>query len=202
MSKKVLHLISSPQGDGSLTKKLGKVVIEKIRERYPDTVVKERDLATDPFPHLDQMQIGAWFTPEEQHTPEQAKAITVSAEAIAEMQEADIYVINAPFYNFSIPTTLKAYLDHIVRPGITFRYNENGEPEGFLKGKKAYITIASSGVYSEGPFQYLDHVSPYLKMLLGFLGITDISIFRVEGTRLEGIKETAFEKGVASIRID
>lgn len=202
MSKKVLHLISSPQGDVSLTKKLGNVVIEKIIEKYPGTIVKERDLVSDPFPHLDQVQIGAWFTPEEHHTPEQAKAITISAEAIAEMQEADIYVINAPFYNFSIPTTLKAYLDHIVRPGITFRYNEQGEPEGFLKGKKAYITIASSGVYAEGPFQYLDYVSPYLKIVLGFIGITDISFVRAEGTRLAGIKETAFEKGVESILID
>lgn len=202
MSKKVLHIISSPQGEISMTKKLGKIVIEKIQEKYPGTVVKEKDLVSSPFPHLDQTQIGAWFTPVETHTPEQAQAITISNEAIAEMQEADIYVINAPFYNFSIPTTLKAYLDHIVRPGITFQYNEKGEPEGFLKNKKAYITIASSGVYSEGQFQYLDYVSPYLKMLLGFIGITDISFFRVEGTRLTGIKETAFEKGVASIAID
>ena len=202
MSKKILHLVSSPQGEISMTKKLGKVVIEKIQEKYPGSVVKERDLVSHPFPHLDQLQIGAWFTPAESHTPEQTRAITVSDEAIAEMQEADIYVINAPFYNFSIPTTLKAYLDHIVRPGITFRYNEKGEPEGFLKNKKAYITIASSGVYSAGQFQYLDYVTPYLKMLLGFIGITDISFIRVEGTRLEGIKETAFEKGVDSIAID
>jgi FMN-dependent NADH-azoreductase len=202
MSKKVLHLISSPQGEISMTKKLGKIVIEKIQDKYPDTVVRERDLVSRPFPHLDQLQIGAWFTAVETHTPEQARAITVSDDAIAEMQEADIYVINAPFYNFSIPTTLKAYLDHIVRPGITFRYNENGEPEGLLKNKKAYITIASSGVYSEGRFQYLDYVTPYLKMLLGFIGITDITFIRVEGTRLKGIKETAFERGVASIAID
>jgi len=202
MSKKVLHLISSPQGEVSLTKKLGNVVIEKIKEKYPDSIVKERDLTSEPFPHLDQTQIGSWFTPAENHTPEQLKAITISENAIAEMQEADIYVINAPFYNFSIPTTLKAYLDHIVRPGITFRYTEEGYPEGLLKNKKAYITIASSGVYSEGPLQYLDYVSPYLKMLLGFIGVTDISFVRAEGTRLEGIKETAFEKGVESIMVD
>jgi FMN-dependent NADH-azoreductase len=202
MSKKVLHLISSPQGEVSLTKKLGNVVIEKIKEKYPDSVIKERDLVSEPFPHLDQMQIGSWYTPAENHTAEQSKAITLSNEAIAEMQEADIYVINAPFYNFAIPTTLKAYLDHIVRPGITFSYSNEGVPEGLLKNKKAYVTIASSGVYSEGPLQQLDYVSPYLTMLLGFIGITDISFVRAEGTRLEGIKETAFEKGVASITID
>ncbi len=117
------------------------------------------------------------------------------------MQEADIYVIGAPFYNFAIPSTLKAYLDHISRPGITFRYTEEGKPEGLLKGKKAYIATASSGVYSSGPFQSFDHVSPYLTFILGFLGITDISFFRAEGLRIEGVKETAFEKGVQSISI-
>jgi len=200
--KKVLHIISSPQGDGSVSKKLGNTIIEKIQAKYPGSTVNERDLTSDVFPHLDQMQIGSWFTPAQNHSPEQAEAVKISEEAIAEMQEADIYVIGAPFYNFAIPSTLKAYLDHIVRPGITFRYNENGRPEGFLKNKKAYLAIASSGVYSEGEFQSFDFVSPYLKFLLGLLGITDVSIVRAEGLRIEGIKETAFEKGVQSIVID
>lgn len=200
--KKVLHLISSPQGEASVSKRLGNAIIEKIKTRYPDSIVKERNLAATAFPHLDEVQIGSWFTPAENHSSEQVEAIKISQEAIAEMQEADIYVIGAPFYNFAIPSTLKAYLDHIARPGITFRYNENGQPEGFLKNKKAYIAISSSGVYSEGAFQSFDFVSPYLKFLLGLLGITDISIIRAEGLRFEGIKETAFEKGVESIAID
>lgn len=201
MSKKVLHIITSPQGEASISRKLGKEIIEKIQAKYPNSIVKERDLAKEAFPHLDGFQIGSWFTPAENHTPEQATAIKLSEEAIAELQEADIYVIGAPFYNFAIPSTLKAYLDHIARPGITFRYKEDGTPEGFLKNKKAYIAIASSGVYSEGDFQSFDFVSPYLKFMLGFLGITDITTFRVEGQRIEGIKETAFEKGVESIEI-
>ena len=201
MAKKVLHIISSPKGEASVTRKLGNVIIEKIRAKYPDAVVKERDLATDVFPHLDEMQIGSWFAPAAARTPEQTNAIEVSDEAIREMQEADIYVIGAPFYNFAIPSTLKAYLDHVVRPGITFRYNEQGQPEGFLKNKTAYIATASSGIYSEGPFQSFDYVSPYLTFLLGFLGITDVSFVRAEGLRIEGVKETAFEKGVQSIAI-
>lgn len=200
--KKILHIISSPQGEASVSKKLGNAIIEKIKTKYPDSVVKERNLTTAPFPHLDQLQIGSWFTPAENHTPEQAKAVKISEEAIAELQEADIYVIGAPFYNFAIPSTLKAYLDHVSRPGITFRYNEKGQPEGFLKNKKVYIATASSGVYTEGQFQSFDFVSPYLKFLLGFLGITDVSFIRAEGLRLDGIKETAFEKGVKSIVID
>lgn len=200
--KKILHIISSPRGAASVSKKLGDAVIEKIQAKYPGSIVKERNLATDRFPHLDELQIGSWFVPAENHSGEQAAAIKYSEEAIAEMQEADIYVIGAPFYNFAIPSTLKAYLDHIVRPGITFRYNEKGRIEGFLNNKKAYVAIASSGVYSEGEFQSFDFVSPYLKFLLGCLGITDVSFVRAEGLRLDGIKETAFEKGVAGIEID
>ena len=201
MSKKVLHIISSPKGGASVTRKLGGVIIEKIKEKYPDAIVKERDLATDVFPHLDELQIGSWFAPADARTHEQAHAVQVSDEAIREMQEADIYVIGAPFYNFAIPSTLKAYLDHIARPGMTFRYTEEGKPEGLLKDKKAYIATASSGVYTEGPFKAFDHVSPYLTFILGFLGVTDISFFRAEGLRIEGVKETAFEKGVQSIAI-
>lgn len=200
--KKVLHIISSPQGEASVSKKLGNAIIEKIKAKYPDSIVNERNLTTNTFPHLDQIQIGSWFTPAESRSPEQEMAIKVSEEAIAEMQEADIYVIGAPFYNFAIPSTLKAYLDHIARPGITFRYNENGKPEGFLKNKKAYVATSSSGVYSEGEFQSFDFVSPYLKFLLGLLGITDVTFIRVEGLRIDGIKETAFQKGIESIAID
>lgn len=199
--KKILHIISSPQGESSVSRKLGNTIIEKIKAKYPDSIVRERNLVADHFPHLDQLQIGSWFTPADSHSPEQVTAIKISDEAIAEVQEADIYVIGAPFYNFAIPSTLKAYLDHIARPGITFRYNEDGQPEGFLKNKQAYVAIASSGVYSEGAFQSFDFVSPYLKFMLGFLGISDITFVRAEGLRIDGVKETAFEKGVASIAI-
>ena len=202
MAKKILHIISSPQGDASVTKKLGNAIIEKITAKYPDSIVTERDLTTNLFPHLDKVQIGSWFTPAEDRSPEQAKAIAISDDAIAELQEADTYVIGAPFYNFSIPSTLKAYLDHVSRPGITFRYNEKGQPEGFLKNKKVYIATASSGLYSEGEYKSFDFVSPYLKFLLGFLGMDDISIVRAEGLRIDGIKETAFAKSVESIAVD
>lgn len=200
MAKKVLHIISSPRGETSITRKLGDEIIAKIKAKYPDAEIKEKDLAADAFPHLDELQIAAWFSPAEARTPDQTNAVQISDEAIKEMQEADIYVIGAPFYNFAIPSTLKAYLDHIVRPGITFRY-EDGKPEGLIKNKKAYIATASSGVYSEGAFQPFDHAIPYLKFILSFVGVTDISVVRAEGLRIEGIKETAFEKGVESIAI-
>ena len=201
MAKKVLYILSSPKGVASVTRRLGDAVIEKIKTKYPDAEVKERDLADEVFPHLDELQIGSWFAPAEARTPEQTDAVQLSDDAIRDMQEADIYVIGAPFYNFSIPSTLKAYLDHVVRPGITFRYTEGGKPEGLLKNKKAYIATASSGVYSEGAFQSFDYAIPYLTFILGFVGVTAISIVRAEGLRIEGVKDTAFEKGVESIAI-
>jgi FMN-dependent NADH-azoreductase len=202
MSKKILHIISSPRNEASVTKKLGNVIIEKIQDKYPGSVVTERNLVTSDFPHLNESQIGAWFTPNEQRTPEQLELVKLSDDAIAEILDADIYVIDAPFYNFSIPSSLKAYLDHIVRGGITFRVNEQGQFEGLLTNKKAYIATASSGVYTEGPLVSFDYMSPYMKFILGFLGVEDVSFVRVQGLRLEGIKETAFETGVASIAID
>ncbi len=202
MSKKILHLMTSPQGEASVSRQLGNVIIDKILTKYPGSSVKARDLAGEKFPHLDGVQIGSWFTSAENHSPEQVSAVKLSDEAIAEMKEADVYVFDAPFYNFAIPSTLKAYLDHIARPGLTFRYKEDGTPEGFLTNKKAYIAIASSGVYSEGEFQSFDFVTPYLRFMLGFLGITDIRIFRVEGQRIAGIRETALQKGIESIVID
>ena len=200
--KKILHIVSSALGEASVSKKLGNAIIGKIKARYPDSTVKERNLATNPFPHLGEVQIGSWFTPAENRSPEQVNAIKISDEAIAELQEADIYVIGAPFYNFAIPSSLKAYIDHIARSGVTFRYNEKGQPEGLLKNKKVYVAIASGGVYSEGETKPFDFVSPYLKFILGFLGITDVTFIRAEGLRINGIKETAFEKGVVSIVID
>lgn len=199
MAKKVLYIKSSPRGEASVTNKLGGVIIEKIKEKYPGVLVKERDLAADDFPHLDQLQIGSWFTPADARSPEQLDAIEISDRAIRELEEADIYVIGAPFYNFAVPSTLKAYLDHITRPGVTFRVTEEGKPEGLLKNKQVYIATASSGVYTEGPFQAFDHVSPYLKFILGFVGVTDVYFVRAEGLRIDGVKERAFEKGVESI---
>jgi FMN-dependent NADH-azoreductase len=200
--KKILHILSSPQGEGSTTKKLGSAIVSEIVTKYPGSVVTELDLVSVPFPHLDQRQIGAWMTPVADRSPDQMKAIKLSDEAVAAMQDADIYVIGAPFYNFAIPSTLKAFLDHVARPGVTFRYSEQGIPEGLLLNKKAYVATASSGVYSDGPFQSFDFVSPYLRFILGFLGVSDVSIFRVEGLKMPGVKETAYENALQSIRID
>jgi FMN-dependent NADH-azoreductase len=199
--KKILHIISSPRGAASLSIQLGNAIIAKIKESYPGSTVVEKDLANKPFPHLEEAQLTSFFTPAESRTPEHEAAIKHSDEAIQEIRDADIIVIGAPLYNFQIPSTLKAWIDHIARAGVTFKYDENG-PEGLIKGKKVYVAITSGGIYTEGPMKAIDFIEPYLRTTLSFLGMADISFFRIEGSMVPGVKETAIEKGVDSILID
>jgi len=196
--KKILHVISSPRNGASFSIKLGNAIIDKIKAAHPGSTVKETNLVTTHFPHLEEAHLTSFFTPPDSRTPENAEAVRHSDEAIKEIMEADVLVIGAPLYNFNIHSSLKAWLDHIVRMGITFRYDANGA-EGLVKGKKAYIAMASGGVYSEGPMQPHDYVVPYLKWILGFIGITDITVQRIEGTAIPGIQDTAVEKGLNSI---
>jgi len=199
--KRILHIISSPRGEASLSIKLGNAIIEKIKAEYPGSTVNESNLITQQFPHLEEAHLTSFFTPAESRTPANIEAIKHSDEAIQEIRDADIVVIGAPLYNFSIHSSLKAWIDHIVRAGITFKYDENG-PEGLLKGKKVYIALASGGIYSDGPMQSLDFVEPYLKHILSFIGLADISVFRVEGSAIPGIQDTALEKGISSIHLN
>lgn len=196
--KNVLHIISSPRGSASFSIKLGNAIVAKIKATYPGSVVKESNLVEMQFPHLEEAQITSFFTPEEYRTPENKKAVLHSDEAINEIMEADIIVIGTAFYNFSIHSTLKAWIDHISRVDVTFRFTQNG-PEGLIHGKKVYIAVASGGIYSEGEMQPFDFAAPYLKAILGFLGITDVTVFRVEGTEIPGIKDHALEKAISNI---
>lgn len=198
--KKILHIISSPRGDASMSIKLGNAIIEKLQTAYPDSQVKEHDLLKDRFPHLDEMHIASFFTPEENRSAQNKEAIRPSDEAIQEINDADIIVIGTPLFNFGIPSSLKAWIDHIARAGVTFKYDENG-PEGLVKGKKVYVAMASGGIYSDGPMASYDFAVPYLKSALGFLGMTDITVYRVEGTMIPTIQDTALEKAVDGILI-
>lgn len=199
--KKVLHIISSPRGEASASIQIGNAIIAKIQQAYPGSTVKVRNLSALPMPHLQMVHIGSFFTPAEGRSEEQAAAILPSDEAVKELQEADIIVMGAPMYSFTVPSTLNVYFDHIARPGLTFRYSESG-PEGLLKGKKAYIATASGGIYSAGAMQAYDFVVPYVQRFLGFIGITDVTVVRAEGLNVPVVKETALEKSIEGIAID
>jgi len=196
--KKILHIISSPRGAASVSIKLGNAIVEKLQAAYPGSTVKVKDLVKDQFPHLEEAHLTSFFTPAEAITPALLEAVKHSNDAIKELQEADVIVIGAPLYNFTIHSALKAWIDHITRAGVTFKYDENG-PQGLLKNKKVYIAISSGGVYSEGPMKHADFIEPYLRLILGFLGLTDISVFRIEGLKVPGVQDTAEQKGLDSI---
>lgn len=199
--KNILHIISSPRKEVSASRKLGNAVIEKIQEKYTDSIVKERDLTTSPTPLLDAAHINTFFSPAESHSSEQQSINKYSEDLISELKEADIIVIDSPMYNFSVPATLRAYFDFTSRAGYTFKYDENG-PKGLLNDKKLYIAFTSGNIYSEGPYQIYDSNVPYIKNIFSFYGVSDVSVFRAEGLAIPGIQETSLEKAIEAIAID
>ena len=151
--------------------------IHAWREAHPADQITLRDLTSQPVPHLDERTLNAFFTSPEQRDADMQVAVRLSDELITEIQAADVIVIGVPMYNFGIPSTLKAYFDHIARAGITFRYTANG-PEGLLKGKRAIILAARGGIYSGTP---KDTQTAYLRDFLGFVGITEVEFIYAEG---------------------
>ena len=194
--KTILHISSSPHGENSVSKKLGKSIVGQLQEANDGAVVKHTDLGENPFPHLDAKLVQAIRTRPEDLTEEQKLLLHDSDAAIEDIMNADAIVISIPFFNFGIPSVIKAWLDHVVRAGVTFRYGENG-PVGLVTGKKVYLAVASGGVYSDGPMQAYDHAVPYLKSVLGFIGITDVSVVRAEGMGIPSLKDLALEKALA-----
>lgn len=199
--KRILHLISSMQGKESYSIKLGHAIIDKIQEKYPGSTLEELNLVDIEIPHLNPAVLRTFFIPGDQLTEEDKASIRFSDEVVKQLMEADIIVIGAPLYNFTIHSALKAWIDHVTRAGITFGYSENG-PVGMVTGKKIYVAMSSGGVYSEGPGKNNDFVAPYLNAFLGFLGMTDQTVFRAEGLKVPGVKEHAMERAIESIRID
>lgn len=196
----ILHLISSPRGEASFSIKLGNAIVEQLQSANPGSTLKVHDLTQTPFPHLEEVHLNSFFTPAESRSPELAEAARHSEAAIAELTEADAIVIGVPMYNFGIPSTLKTWIDHIARAGITFKYDENG-PVGLVTNKKVYLAVASGGVYSEGFMAAYDFTAPYLKATLGFLGMTDLTVLRAEGLNIPDVKDTALEKAIAHIAV-
>ena len=200
--KKILHIISSPRGEASFSIKLGNAIVEKIKAEHPGSTVAEVNLVEQNFPHLEEAQISSFFTPAENRSVAAQEAIKHSDQAIEAINDADIIVIGAPMYNYSIPSTLKAWLDHIIRAGVTFKYDEKGLHGLLDSSKKVYIAESTGGIYSEGPMQGNGFIAPYLKTVLGHIGLTDLTIFRVEGTSIPDVKDIALEKGIAGIHLN
>lgn len=173
----ILQVNSSARIDGSHSTRLASALVERLRERHPQARVTVRDLARTPHPVLDEAALGALFTPAEQRTPEQVARVALDDALIAEIQAADVVVLGVPMYNFGVPAQLKNWIDAISRAKVTFQYTEKG-PEGLLKGKKVYVVLTRGGIYRNQPS---DSQVPYLKTVLGFLGMTDVEFIYAEG---------------------
>ena len=159
---------------------------EFVAQLDADKVVV-RDLASEPVPHLNAERFTAFITTKEKRTSEQEQFVAYSDKLIDELKKADVIVLGLPMYNFGVPSTLKAYFDHIARAGVTFRYTEKG-PVGLLTGKKAYVFAARGGMYQGTP---RDTQSPYVRDFLAFLGITDVEFVYAEGLAISEASKTS-----------
>jgi FMN-dependent NADH-azoreductase len=175
----LLLIQSSLSGDGGQSSQLASRFVKQWAEKHPHGRIVTRDLAADPVPHLTADEFKAFITPAEARTAEQLAAVAYSDALIEEIKSANVIVFAVPMYNFSIPSVLRSYFDHIARAGITFQYGANG-PEGLITGKKAYAFITRGGIYPEG----VDTQTPYLRQFLGFIGIKNLEVVHAQGLHL------------------
>ncbi len=179
----LLKLDVSPRGDHSLSRRLGKQFLADWQGNHADAQVTTRDLATSNLPFVDLQWIGGAYSAPDQHTAEHRAALRISDELIGEINAADHILITTPMYNFAVPAALKAWIDHIVRVRKTFATTPEGGYKGLLEGKKATVITASGGAYPPGtPYESYDQEIPYLRLILGFIGITDVTFIRGGGT--------------------
>jgi FMN-dependent NADH-azoreductase len=167
----ILRIDASPRGDHSVSRR----VLDRVEAKVGRANVR-RDLDAEPLPHLNGTWTAATFTQPAERSPAQREALAQSDALVAELQAADTILISLPMYNFTVPSSLKAYFDLVARVGVTFRYTETG-PEGLLKGKRAIVAIATGGtkIGSE-----IDFATPYIRFFLGFIGIDDVSFVAAE----------------------
>jgi len=174
----LLFVTSSLFGEHSKSRQVAGQFLEAWRRHHLGANVTIRD--TNTVPHLDAVALGALMTPPETRDAKQQSAVAFSDRLIAEIEEADTIVIAAPMYNFTISSTLKAWFDHIARAGRTFRYTAAGS-EGLLTAKKVFVVASRGGFYADGPAKPMDFQEPYLRAMLGFLGLTDVTFIHAEG---------------------
>lgn len=173
----LLQINASLFGDAGRSSQLADAFVARWRENNPGGRVVRRDLSESPVPHLTQERFGAALTAQQDRTAEQAQEAALADTHVEELLAADVLVIGVPIYNFHVPSTLKAWIDHVARAGTTFRYTSSG-PEGLLRGKRAYVFAASGGQYAGTE---ADFYTPYLRHFLGFLGIQQVEFTYAEG---------------------
>lgn len=176
----LLVIESSARHEGSISRQLTQDYIARWQAQQPQAHVVVRDVGKEPLPHLDADLLAGWMLPKDQQTAAQQAAALRSDQAIEQLLAADVLLLAAPMYNFSIPSTLKAWFDHVLRAGVTFQYTEQG-PKGLLSGKRAVVLTARGGVHAGLPS---DHQEAYLRQLLAFIGIDEVQFIHAEGLNM------------------
>src|SRR6202166_770960 len=193
----LLAIEVSPRHGFSTSRRLAAHFIDAWKAAHPGAAAPSRALMRPPRPFVEPAWIGGAFTPREQHSPENAAAIKISDELVAEIKAADEIIIGTPMFNFSIPAVLKAYIDQIVRVGVTVSPNN----VGLLTGKKATIILASGGDFSPGsPVEKYNQASGYLRQVLGWIGISDVEIVLANRARAGATGESAVEQFGIAVR--
>ena len=198
---KVLHIDCSLRNEGSISRELSQLFINKLREKQ--TIEIDRlDLAIDPPPHISQDYAHAMYIPIDQHTPEVIQELDLSNKLVDRLFEADIIILGTPMYNFGVPSNLKSYIDHIVRSGRTFEMSETGY-SGKVHEKRVVVLNSRGGTYSEKETRGMDFVQPYLQLIFGFIGITNVSFINIEPTAFYGedAKNAAVERAKEKIEV-
>jgi FMN-dependent NADH-azoreductase len=173
----ILVIDSAVSGGASVSRALVRTAVDALTAADPAARVVHRDLGAVPVPHLTSETLAG--VRGEPATAIEHETRALSDALIAELRAADVIVIGAPMYNFSVATNLRAWFDHVLRAGVTFRYTEAG-PEGLLPGKRVIVVETRGGLYSEGPAKAVDFQEPYLRHLLGFIGLADVTFVRAE----------------------
>jgi len=188
--KKILMIEVSPRGNDSASRAVADTLAARLTRLYPSAKLVRRDLVAEQLPHLDGITLRAISTKDPAEAESLKAATRQSDQLTDELLESDLLVMATPMWNFGIPSALKAWIDLVVRPGRTFRYSDGGVI-GMAKDKKAILVVASGGVFTEGPWSPWDFVEPYLRQILGFIGIVDVQAVRVEGMNIPALAAAA-----------
>jgi FMN-dependent NADH-azoreductase len=178
----LLHIDSSPLYGRSVSRQLTGAFGAQWKSSHQDGTVIYRDLNATQIPPINAEWVGAVYATEAAHTPQQKELLSLSDSLLAELEQADEYVVGVPMHNFGVPSVLKLWIDQITRVGKTFSYAD-GKPKGLIIGKKATFIIATGGIYdAQTQMASFNFVEPYLRSLFGFLGLTDVTFLTAGGT--------------------
>ncbi len=192
----LLVVETSPRGKNSISRNMTRHFMTNWQTAHPSGNIVERDLMATDLPFVTAPWLEAYFTPSEKHSPEMKDLLSLSDELVGELVAADHIVITTPVYNYNIPASLKAWVDHIVRKGLTLGF----DGKGMLSGKKATVLLASGGIYTEGsPISDRDIATQYLRLILSIIGITDVTFINAGGAKIVDMGEQTMDGFIATV---